>query len=1086
MSSNAEKDKDTYILDAGLTELMCDVDTYIAELSQENTPTRAYSLQQPQRGTPHTTYRSHTIHRTHPPGTQSASSATLVEPSFQSYGQYNHSDYVNTYLARTPQIIYGPPSRSSSASSRINRFWEDTHLSSPTITQIPSAYAYLSVLGRAFLNRVRALENVRDLFCANEYPESFTGQEAIKMLSDLLEGIPEAYCVLIASTLMRARLFEPVHYSQKSIIQDIVFNSPDEYYTLQEDMTENEVPAGILTSLLECYSYTCVPGQGGCYSTRCPNKFEVFVSDFNVVDTPTISSLSRPPSDQQLLSLPPSPSNNNNNTDSQLAWAQRAPKELLRSLSKREIARQEAINELIYSERVYKKDLDTLVEAIVNPLLAKSNIIPSVKKREEFIKEVFGNCKELVEVSSALLNDLLGLQRESEFVSMVGDTLIQHVAYFENPFSQYCPRVSLAEYLVKEEQRNNPDFERFMVQVEKTKRMRRLPFRHFLLNPVTRMQRYPLLIEAVLKKTDKDHPDHTYLTRCLDMVKKVASQSDTLAEVFKKRVQILEINDKITFKQGEFQNLELTDPHRRLYYQGDIKRRSNGIEVTEKSDIRTFLFDHLLLMTKVRKSTNNNVAVVAHSVEVYRVWRRPIPLQMLHVVTGDTVSHNASSTARSLLSNTTAGYLHVSSLSFPYGLVPLTFYHLGKRGGMYSFSCLLEERQKWISAIEEAKASLKKRTGEDVYEVITLNDTSFQTVAAANTSTKQGKVNCTVPFYTINNEAHIAVGTDTGVYFKSLHVLNTRKVLSCENVTQLAVLEKYHILLVLADKTLKAYPLDLLVSPATNGKAPVRLGQELGQHIQFFQVGFCNNRDLVLFKKKKNTMSIFTCLEPLYDLRDRKNQKYITQKTGFLLSSRSNHSWFKKYKEFYVGAEASYVHFLKSKMLIVCERGFEIIDPENLSVGGRDIPDKGDPQFNFVHRQAESIKPLAMYRVHDKFLLCYNKFCFYVNNRNGSLVHRGPQKLPLLCEWEGNPENIVFQYPYIIAFDPQFIEIHHVDTGDLVQVIPGDQIRLTYFQTLNDTTVIQGCMTHTQRPEIQSIFYLKLNPQRSNNVRKFI
>ncbi|KAG2232198.1 hypothetical protein INT48_004126 [Thamnidium elegans] len=1032
--SNAQKDEDTYILDAGLTELMRDVDTYIAELSQENTPTRAYSLQQPQRGTPHpTTYRSHTIHRTHnvehhpssyqPPGTQSASPATLVEPSFQGYGQYNHSDYVNTYLARTPRekTIDDTPSRSSSTSSHINHAGADTrHLTSPLITQIPSAYAYLSVLSRAFLRRIRALENVRDLFCANEYPESFTGQEAIKMLTDLLESIPEAYCVLIANTLMGARLFEPVHYSQKSIIRGIVFNSPDEYYTLQEDMAENEVPTGILASLLECYSYTCVPGQGGCYSPRCPNKFEVFVSDFNVVDT-TISS--RRPSEQLL----PPPSNSSSN--SQLAWVQRVPKELLSSLSKREIARQEAINELIYSEQVYKNDLDTLVETIVNPLLAKSNIIPSAKKREEFIKEAFGNCKELVEVSCALLKDLIGLQRESEFVPMVGDTLIQHMAYFENPFSQYCPRVSLAEYLVKEEQRNNPDFERFIVQVEKTKRMRRLPFRHFLLNPVTRMQRYPLLVEAILKKTDRDHPDHTYLTRCLDMVKKVASQSDTLAEVFKKRVQILEMNDRITFKQGEFQNLQLTDPHRRLYYQGDLKRRSNGIEVTEKSDIRTFLFDHLLLMTKVRKSTNN--AAVAHPIEVYRVWKNPIPLQMLHVVTNDTVSHHSSSTARSLLSNTTTGYLHVSSLSFPYGLVPLTFYHLGKRGGVYSFSCLLEERQKWVGAIEEAKTLMKKRSGEDVYEVITLDDTSFRTVAAASSSTKQGKVNCTVPFYTINNEAHIAVGTDTGVHFKSLHRLSTRKVLSCENVTQLAVLEKYHILLVLADKTLKAYPLDLLVSPASNGKAPVRLGQELEEEYdEYFH----------LFRAS----------------------------------------------EFYVGAEASNVHFLKTKMLIVCERGFEIIDPENLSVGGRDIPDKGDPQFNFVHRQAESIKPLAMYRVHDKFLLCYDKFCFYVNNRNGSLVYRGPQKLPLLCEWEGNPENIVFQYPYIIAFDPQFIEIHHIDTGDLVQIIPGDQIRLTYFQTLNDITVIQGCMTHTQRPEIQSIFYLKLNPQRSNNVRKFI
>lgn len=126
--------------------------------------------------------------------------------------------------------------------------------------------------------------------------------------------------------------------------------------------------------------------------------------------------------------------------------------------------------------------------------------------------------------------------------------------------------------------------------------------------------------------------------------------------------------------------------------------------------------------------------------------------------------------------------------------------------------------------------------------------------------------------------------------------IGAQKVLSCENVTQLAVLEKHHILLVLADKTLKAYPLDLLGMPCKNGKGPERLGQEIGQHIQFFQVGVCNNRNIVLFKKKKNTMSIFTCLEPLYDLRDAKNQKYITQKTGFLLSSRSSHSWFKKYK----------------------------------------------------------------------------------------------------------------------------------------------------------------------------------------------
>lgn len=64
----------------------------------------------------------------------------------------------------------------------------ESHLTSPVLTptsattpvnSAPPEYAFLSVLGEAFMKRVRGLEHVRELFCANEYPESFTGQEAI-------------------------------------------------------------------------------------------------------------------------------------------------------------------------------------------------------------------------------------------------------------------------------------------------------------------------------------------------------------------------------------------------------------------------------------------------------------------------------------------------------------------------------------------------------------------------------------------------------------------------------------------------------------------------------------------------------------------------------------------------------------------------------------------------------------------------------------------------------------------------------------------------------------------------------------------
>lgn len=113
------------------------------------------------------------------------------------YNNYNHSDYVNTYLTtnarkqqetsfmNTPFNRSDPPvpsilttdlkhiSCTSSTGSYVT-----TAVATP-ISSFPPEYAFLSVLSRAFLRRVRGLENVRDLFCANEYPESFTGQEAI-------------------------------------------------------------------------------------------------------------------------------------------------------------------------------------------------------------------------------------------------------------------------------------------------------------------------------------------------------------------------------------------------------------------------------------------------------------------------------------------------------------------------------------------------------------------------------------------------------------------------------------------------------------------------------------------------------------------------------------------------------------------------------------------------------------------------------------------------------------------------------------------------------------------------------------------
>ncbi|KAG0184514.1 RHO1 GDP-GTP exchange protein 2 [Apophysomyces sp. BC1034] len=887
-------------------------------------------------------------------------------------------------------------------------------------------YALLSVMSKQFVQRIKALEHVRELFCANEYPESFTGQEAVTALRAILKDrIPQDYCIKVAMALMHGTpaLFKPVHYSQKSLITGTLYNSPDELYTFDEEASDDDVPVGVFTSLTKCYVPGCSPTQGGCYAPRCPNKPEIFEEEFrSQVTLSRQASIKSTASTEAITSYP------------HMAWAQRVPRELLESVSKRERDRQEAINEMIYSEEVYRDDLDTLHEVFVMPLQELNIVEPS--RRDEFFRKVFSNYAELRDISAALFKDLLELQHrhDKRCIPMIGDVLVQHFRYFEQPFTTYSPGVSLAEYIVGKEKRKNPEFQRFVAETERNnERMRRLAFRHFLLNPVTRMQRYPLLLEAIIKKTDEDNPDHAYLVRCKDVIKGIAARADLQADVFKKRVEILKIDDSLIPKQGELHDLQLTDENRKIYHQGGLKRRNNTIEVTEKSDIYGFVFDHVLVMTKPRKTSAG---------EEYRVWKRPIPLQMLFVqgsgeYMGGSKTQMMNSSTGSMSQGTGSG-------------VSLILCHLGQRSVFYQFFCSTpEERQLWVKAIEDAKSALKKRQGEnDVFELRSLDDNFFRYLGPGGTGGGQSKVNCSVPFVTVDGKAKVAIGTDVGVYVKTVGDSTARRVLSCENVTQLAVMEKHHILLVLTDKSLKAYAVDMISS--SNNIRTDRLAQEVAQHVSFFQVGFCNNKDLLVYKKKKNTSSIFTALEPICDLRDPKNEKLLTQRTGFL-GQRSTPSWFKKYKDFYVGADASNIHFLKQKLNVVCERGFEIIDPENLSVG-RDIPDSEDPQFNFVQRHTD-LKPLAMYRIHEKFLLCYNKFAFYVNNRNGSLVQHGSGRSPLLCEWEGNPDHIVYQHPYVVAVDQSFIEVRHVDTGELVQIVPGDNIRLTYYNGgANDQT----------------------------------
>jgi hypothetical protein len=500
-------------------------------------------------------------------------------------------------------------------------------------------------------------------------------------------------------------------------------------------------------------------------------------------------------------------------------------------------------------------------------------------RTSNFISTVFNNYQELHQMSESLFKDMLVRYRQydRECVPTIGDILVQHMQFFEEAYVKYSPHALLAKYLAEVEIKQNPEFEKFTKELAKHDRTNRLPIWHYLLSPVTRMQRYPLLIEALLKKTPEDHPDHVFLTRSYDIIRSVATKADNAATHIKKRLAILDIRDRISFKQGELYDLQLNDPNRRLYHKGMLKRRSGALDV-DKNDVFAFVFDHMLVMTKVRKTSTG---------EEYRIWRKPIPLQLL-------VVQNNATNMRFQMSGTANSY------TIPNGVATtLILHHLGARGGsVYPFFCSsLEEKQTWTKAIDDAKASLKKRQGDsDVFELRPLDDVNFRNIGSGQSTGTTTRVNCSVPFTSMNKEKKIAIGTDNGVFFKTEGQDNSvRRIIQCESVIQLAVMEKYHILIVLTEKALRAYPVDALDSKS-NTRAIDRIEVEIAQHVNFFQIGICNGRDMLVFKKKKNSASVFTALEPFCDLRDPKNEKLLTHRPSIFSNRPDYLRWFKKYK----------------------------------------------------------------------------------------------------------------------------------------------------------------------------------------------
>lgn len=416
------------------------------------------------------------------------------------------------------------------------------------------------------------------------YKNAFSGAEAVDVLSYIIRTTDRNLALLLGRALDAQKFFHDVTYEHR------LRDSASEMYQFKESLTEEQEDKptvnGVFVLLSECYSPTCTRDQL-CYSIACPRRLEQ-VSRLNLkMAGPGLkkegdANMNDDDADQ---------------TDEQKLWINTVPREIADSVSDREKKRQEVISEICYTERDFCKDLEYLRDFWILPLRSKGSPIPPTR-REKVVRTIFSNIIDhpsIQLVSSGFAKSLTERQQKHPIVHNVGDIFLEFVPRFE-PFILYGSKQLEAKYEFENERAINPQFARFVDEIERRKESRKLELNGYLTKPTTRLARYPLLLENVLKYTEDGNQDKVDLPKVLVSIRALLHRVNDESGKAETKFTLRRLNDQLRFRPGEKVDLKLTEDGRELIFKTQFKKSP-----TEQPDITGYLFDHAVLLVRVKQ-----------------------------------------------------------------------------------------------------------------------------------------------------------------------------------------------------------------------------------------------------------------------------------------------------------------------------------------------------------------------------------------------------------------------------------------------------------------------------------------------------
>lgn len=290
----------------------------------------------------------------------------------------------------------------------------------------------------------------------------------------------------------------------------------------------------------------------------------------------------------------------------QLTWSQLPQvKEagILTEITPQERKRQEAIFEIITSEHSYLHSLGVLVSHFRNSEALRKTMTATEHHH------LFSNISVIHQVSQRFFEDLERRHYDNLVIRDISDIVQNHAAHHFEPYIVYCANETFQQRTLQRLLATNTAFKETLKQIESSSECGSLPMISFLILPMQRVTRLPLLLDTICQKTPDKTAEYFAALWAFHAMSKLVTSCNERARQMERTEQMYTIQKQMDF--GKIKPFPLVSSSRWLKKRGELAISSEELSIWRAFSQRSyylFLFNDVLIVTK-KKSEESFVVM---------------------------------------------------------------------------------------------------------------------------------------------------------------------------------------------------------------------------------------------------------------------------------------------------------------------------------------------------------------------------------------------------------------------------------------------------------------------------------------------